>query len=94
MYARWFGCTYLLASIEDEKEAARIVKEATEGMGKTLAMRDSTFSWRHINYTVPVGGKEKNRYTIHLILPLTNFRQLLNSVDGWIRPGQMTALMG
>ncbi|ORX47212.1 hypothetical protein DM01DRAFT_1410327 [Hesseltinella vesiculosa] len=39
----------------------------------------TTFSWQHIDYTVPVkGGK----------------RQLLNDIGGIVRPGHLTALMG
>ncbi|KAJ2358111.1 ATP-binding cassette transporter snq2, partial [Coemansia sp. RSA 2618] len=39
----------------------------------------TTFTWKDLNYTVPVKGGE---------------RQLLNNVSGFIKPGQMTALMG
>lgn len=35
--------------------------------------------WDHINYTVPVAK---------------GTRQLLNDIQGWIKPKQMTALMG
>jgi len=44
-----------------------------------LVMRDTTFTWKDVIYTVPVKGGE---------------RRLLDNVDGWIKPGQMTALMG
>lgn len=67
--------------IDDEKERNKMVQEATEGMANTLVMRDSIFSWRDVNYVVPVGGAEKKR-------------QLLDNIAGWIKPGQMTALMG
>jgi len=39
----------------------------------------SVFTWENIDYTVPVQGGE---------------RQLLKQVEGWIKPGEMTALMG
>ncbi|KAI9477046.1 ABC-2 type transporter-domain-containing protein [Coemansia mojavensis] len=39
----------------------------------------TTYTWRHINYTVPIKGGE---------------RQLLDNVSGYIKPGSMTALMG
>eukprot|EP01127_Copromyxa_protea_P013037 TRINITY_DN345_c0_g2_i1.p1 TRINITY_DN345_c0_g2~~TRINITY_DN345_c0_g2_i1.p1 ORF type:complete len:1435 (+),score=320.94 TRINITY_DN345_c0_g2_i1:614-4918(+) len=68
-------------SEEQEKAQALMVKEATQDMGKKLTMRSSTFSWRNLKYTVPVGGVEKKR-------------QLLHDIAGWIKPGQMTALMG
>ncbi|KDR70391.1 hypothetical protein GALMADRAFT_254847 [Galerina marginata CBS 339.88] len=38
------------------------------------------FSWRHVNYTVPIPGKPK--------------RQLLSDVSGYVAPGKLTALMG
>lgn len=37
------------------------------------------FSWHNVNYTVPVDG---------------GHRQLLNNVQGYVKPGTMTALMG
>jgi len=39
----------------------------------------TTFSWQHINYTVPVKGGEL---------------QLLNDIGGIVKPGHLTALMG
>jgi ABC-type multidrug transport system ATPase subunit len=39
----------------------------------------TTFSWHHIDYTVPVKGGS---------------RQLLNNVAGIVKPGHLTALMG
>ncbi|KAF8960414.1 pleiotropic drug resistance ABC transporter [Flammula alnicola] len=38
------------------------------------------FSWRNLNYTVPIPGKED--------------RQLLADVSGYVAPGKLTALMG
>lgn len=38
---------------------------------------NTTFFWQDLKYTVPVKGGE---------------RLLLDTVDGWIKPGQMTAL--
>jgi len=66
---------------EEEKKRAEKVKEATDNMGNTLDTKPSVLCWRKMCYTVPVGGKEKKR-------------QLLDNIDGWIKPGQMTALMG
>ncbi|KAG2177326.1 hypothetical protein INT43_007983 [Umbelopsis isabellina] len=47
---------------------------------EAVAVADgTTFSWQHINYTVPVkGGK----------------LQLLNDISGIVKPGHLTALMG
>ncbi|KAI9501140.1 ABC-2 type transporter-domain-containing protein [Coemansia spiralis] len=39
----------------------------------------TTYTWRNVNYTVPVKGGE---------------RQLLHDITGYIKPGTMTALMG
>lgn len=38
------------------------------------------FTWRHLEYTVPVADKE--------------FRRLLDDVSGYVVPGKLTALMG
>lgn len=38
------------------------------------------FSWQHVNYTVPIGKGET--------------RQLLKDVQGYVKPGSLTALMG
>lgn len=44
-----------------------------------LAKSDKVFTWQHVDYTVPVkGGKLK----------------LLNDVSGYVKPGELTALMG
>nr|AAL91498.1 ABC transporter AbcG13 [Dictyostelium discoideum] len=65
--------------VEEEKKQNQIVANATSKMKDTLKMRGGIFTWQNINYTVPVkGGK----------------RLLLDNVEGWIKPGQMTALMG
>lgn len=51
---------------------------ASLGDGGDNAERD-VFSWQHVNYTVPVKG---------------GTRQLLNDIQGYVKPGTMTALMG
>jgi len=48
-------------------------------LSRVMTMKGTNFLWKDIEYTVPVkGGK----------------RLLLDKVNGWIKPGQMTALMG
>jgi ATP-binding cassette subfamily G (WHITE) protein 2 (SNQ2) len=42
------------------------------------------FMWDHLCYTVPVQKQPDGATT----------RRLLDHVSGWIKPGQMTALMG
>ncbi|EGC31159.1 hypothetical protein DICPUDRAFT_40327 [Dictyostelium purpureum] len=68
-----------LNDVEEEKLQNKIVQEATSNMKDTLKMVGGIFTWEKINYTVPVQGGE---------------RLLLDNVMGWIKPGQMTALMG
>ncbi|KAK5575307.1 hypothetical protein RB653_010565 [Dictyostelium firmibasis] len=68
-----------LNDVEEEKNQNQIVKKATDNMKDTLKMRGGLFSWKSISYTVPIAGTNK---------------LLLDDVMGWIKPGQMTALMG
>ncbi|KAJ1953224.1 ATP-binding cassette transporter snq2, partial [Linderina pennispora] len=42
-------------------------------------LKGTTYTWKHVNYTVPVSGGE---------------RMLLDDVSGYVKPGTMTALMG
>ncbi|KAG6897004.1 hypothetical protein C0992_004715 [Termitomyces sp. T32_za158] len=53
--------------------------DAKEEIAGTPAMTD-IFSWQHINYTVPISGKED--------------RKLLSDITGYVAPGKLTALMG
>ncbi|PRP72820.1 ABC transporter G family protein, partial [Planoprotostelium fungivorum] len=64
---------------ESEKEAQLLVQQATDSMSKTLTLKGGCFMWKDVRYTVPVKGGD---------------RLLLDDVEGWIKPGQMTALMG
>ncbi|TDL15090.1 pleiotropic drug resistance ABC transporter [Rickenella mellea] len=50
-------------------------------MMSASANMTGVFSWRHIEYTVPVGGAEHHR-------------KLLDDVSGYVTPGKLTALMG
>ncbi|ORX95994.1 ABC transporter G family protein [Basidiobolus meristosporus CBS 931.73] len=64
----------------EEKELKEQADEEKNGDKQSMNLNtNTTFTWQHINYTVPVkGGK----------------RQLLDDIGGWIKPGEMTALMG
>ncbi|KAK9762438.1 hypothetical protein K7432_011818, partial [Basidiobolus ranarum] len=65
----------------DEEELQRVqeAQAAYDNMGDNFAAEAGIFTWDRVNYTVPFqGGK----------------LQLLNNCEGWIKPGQMTALMG
>ena len=46
---------------------------------KGVAKNESIFTWQNVNYTIPLKGSEK---------------MLLNGVQGFVRPGKLTALMG
>ncbi|EGC33758.1 hypothetical protein DICPUDRAFT_154132 [Dictyostelium purpureum] len=65
--------------IDEERNQIELVAKATSNIKDTLEMHGGIFTWKNINYTVPVPGGEK---------------LLLDNIDGWIKPGQMTALMG
>ncbi|PIL29236.1 ATP-binding cassette transporter [Ganoderma sinense ZZ0214-1] len=74
------------ASSDEEKghgSAAAAPKETgmhiSEMKAATPEVHD-TFSFHHLNYTVPVGGGD--------------MRQLLDNVSGYAPPGKLTALMG
>jgi ATP-binding cassette, subfamily G (WHITE), member 2, SNQ2 len=44
-----------------------------------VAKNETVFTWRDVNYTIPYEGQE---------------RKLLQDVQGYVRPGKLTALMG
>ncbi|KAH9484099.1 Brefeldin A resistance protein [Psilocybe cubensis] len=56
--------------------AAVTAEEKSDG----VIRHSDVFSWRNINYTVPIPGKED--------------RLLLSNVSGYVAPGKLTALMG
>ncbi|KAN0043238.1 hypothetical protein ACTA71_010878 [Dictyostelium dimigraforme] len=68
-----------LNDVEEERQQNEIVAKATSNMKDTLHMDGGIFTWQNIRYTVKVPGGE---------------RLLLDNIEGWIKPGQMTALMG
>eukprot|EP01114_Cavostelium_apophysatum_P010052 TRINITY_DN2344_c0_g1_i2.p1 TRINITY_DN2344_c0_g1~~TRINITY_DN2344_c0_g1_i2.p1 ORF type:complete len:923 (+),score=187.48 TRINITY_DN2344_c0_g1_i2:174-2942(+) len=67
---------------EAELEQQQIVERAQNNLGSTLTLTGGIFSWSSLRYTVPVAKKDGGK------------RVLLSDVAGWIKPGQMTALMG
>ena len=75
------------APLDEEKAGnaggARIGDEAsgseTDEATKGVAKNETVFTYQNVNYTIPVEGGE---------------RQLLNDVQGYVRPGRLTALMG
>lgn len=64
-------------TVEEEDERRVKQSKITDNMDKMST--GTTFSWQHVNYTVPFKGG-----------PL----QLLNDVSGIVKPGHLTALMG
>jgi len=51
----------------------------SEGAAKGIAGNESVFTYQKVNYTIPLEKGEK---------------KLLNDVQGYVRPGKLTALMG
>lgn len=52
---------------------------ASDNAGKGVAANETVFTFQNVNYTIPFDGGE---------------RQLLQNVNGYVRPGHLTALMG
>lgn len=70
-----------LESIQEGKvaDAEELRKALASGSeGEDISKRE-IFSWQHVDYTIPLGG---------------GHRQLLNDIQGYVKPGTMTALMG
>lgn len=63
------------AGQSDVKQAANVRLDQDMQIEKS----DTLFSWKNLNYTVPVKG---------------GHRQLLNNIQGYTKPGTLTALMG
>ncbi|KAI8062097.1 ABC-2 type transporter-domain-containing protein [Gongronella butleri] len=61
----------------EEDERRRKQQQITDDMDQIAT--GTTFSWQHINYTVPFKGSQL---------------QLLNDIGGIVKPGHLTALMG
>jgi ATP-binding cassette, subfamily G (WHITE), member 2, SNQ2 len=75
---------------EESGEKTRPVEKATESdssdadLGRETSMgqvakNETVFTWQNVNYTIPYEGRERN---------------LLQEVQGYVRPGKLTALMG
>lgn len=78
-----------LAEVADEsdpekgastEEPTTVVKKESPPNGSAQKLgSDDIFMWRNIDYVVPYEGKD---------------RKLLDNVQGWVKPGTLTALMG
>ncbi|KAK9466422.1 ABC-2 type transporter-domain-containing protein [Lipomyces arxii] len=73
---------HTMTAITEKKEVE--VVDATDAM-KPLegldasSMSDEVFMWQHVDYTIPIKG---------------GHRKLLDDVQGYVKPGSMTALIG
>lgn len=55
--------------------------DSTEQAGINIEKQNGIFQWMDVCYDIPVKGPEKTR-------------RILSHVDGWVKPGTLTALMG
>ncbi|KAH0837832.1 pleiotropic drug resistance ABC transporter [Lanmaoa asiatica] len=87
IYAKEDNETKTLNKIQREKKARRTEKlddEKTQRQSRdedktSTHVHKRTFTWENLNYHVPVPG---------------GTRRLLHDVDGYVKPGKLTALMG
>lgn len=70
---------HLPESLDSDDEKAATAEELANTFANLTNGEPDVFSWQNVNYTVPVKG---------------GTRQLLNNVQGYVKPGTMTALMG
>lgn len=67
------------AAAMDEKGSRSGSGSESDDTVKGVAKNETVFTWQNVNYTIPYEGGE---------------RQLLRGVQGYVRPGKLTALMG
>ncbi|KAK9711754.1 ATP-binding cassette transporter snq2 [Basidiobolus ranarum] len=63
---------------QSEMSESRVNIEEKSG---DVKLEGITFTWHNVDYVVPAKG-------------FPDGKQLLNKIDGWVKPGYMTALMG
>ena len=66
-------------AVADLEKASDSSRSDSDDQGKGVAKNETVFTWQNVNYSIPVKGGE---------------RQLLQDVQGFVRPGKLTALMG
>lgn len=65
-------------AVDSEKPGEDSVSDS-DGHAEKVAKNETIFTWQNVNYTIPIKGGE---------------RQLLQNIQGYVRPGKLTALMG
>lgn len=70
---------HLPSSLDDAEEKVASKQDLADAFAGLTEGEPDVFSWQNVNYTVPVKG---------------GTRQLLNNIQGYVKPGTMTALMG
>jgi len=69
-----------VADEEDQAGGQReIIEKEDVAVQANVAKQTSILHWKNVSYTIKSGGEE---------------RKILDNVDGWVKPGQLTALMG
>ncbi|KAI8963365.1 ABC-2 type transporter-domain-containing protein [Daldinia sp. FL1419] len=66
-------------TIPEEASASASQEKRDEQTMQTVAKNETIFTFQNVNYTIPFQGGEK---------------KLLQNVQGYVRPGKLTALMG
>ncbi|KAJ5548200.1 CDR ABC transporter [Penicillium frequentans] len=66
-------------STEKEAPSAKMTDDEANEKVQDLAKNTSIFTWQDVNYTIPYKG---------------GHRKLLQNVNGYVKPGRLTALMG
>ncbi|KIW94662.1 uncharacterized protein Z519_04639 [Cladophialophora bantiana CBS 173.52] len=64
---------------DETNKLQQVAADSAEHQHTTIQMHSSTFHWRNVAYEISIKGKS---------------RKILCDVDGWIKPGTLTALMG
>lgn len=68
-----------LESAEKDSSSPSMKEEKTDHEVQDIAKNTSVFTWQNVNYTIPYKGGQ---------------RKLLQGVNGYVKPGRLTALMG
>ncbi|CAH6723460.1 pleiotropic ABC efflux transporter of multiple drugs Cdr1p [[Candida] jaroonii] len=66
-------------SLQDEIDAKETSTPPVGDVEKMMGKNNNIFHWKDLTYQVKIKSEE---------------RVLLNHIDGWVKPGQLTALMG